>query len=70
MLFTGDTLFRLCIGRTDFAGGSKPQIYNSLRLLNGLEGDFTVYPGHFQPTTLDFERKYNNFIKEALQNES
>lgn len=58
-LFTGDTLFRLSRGRTDFPGGSDAQMYASLQRLKQLEGDFPVYPGHNESSTLEFERVYN-----------
>lgn len=62
-LFTGDTLFYLSIGRTDFPGGSYEEINDSIFKLFDLSGDFTVYTGHDRRTTLDFERKHNRFIK-------
>lgn len=62
-LFTGDTLFCCGIGRTDFPGGSYMQLINSIgeKLLT-LDGDYCVYPGHGETTTLDFERKNNPYI--------
>lgn len=64
-LFTGDTLFWRDIGRTDFPGGSYPQMLASLRRLDALPYDADVYPGHGMATRLDEERKYNSYIKEA-----
>ncbi len=64
-LFTGDTLFLDCIGRTDFPTGSVAQMRSSLRKLCALDGDMPVYAGHNDPTTLERERKYNPFIKDA-----
>ena len=60
-LFTGDTLFRESVGRTDFPGGSGAQLRESIRRLLAIEGDLAVYPGHDEPTTLGHERKYNPF---------
>lgn len=62
-LFTGDTLFKLSMGRTDFPGGSASQLLNSLKKLADLTGSFDVYPGHNETTTLDFERKNNSYLK-------
>lgn len=62
-LFTGDTLFKLSMGRTDFPNGSASQLLNSLKRLADLDGDFDVYPGHNETTTLDFERKNNSYLK-------
>ena len=62
-LFTGDTLFKLSMGRTDFPGGSASQLFNSLKKLGDMDGNFDVYPGHNEPSTLDYERKYNSYLK-------
>ena len=59
LLLTGDTLFAGSCGRTDFPGGSMTELRRSLSRLMDLEGDYTVYPGHDEPTTIAFERKYN-----------
>ena len=67
-LFTGDTLFRDTCGRTDLAGGDMPTILRSLRRLALLDGDFDVYPGHMEPTTLDRERRFNRYVLSALEN--
>ena len=64
-LFTGDTLFRESCGRTDLGGGSMDELLMSLRRLSELEGDFEVYPGHEQPTTLDHERSFNYYVIHA-----
>ena len=62
MIFSGDTLFRMSAGRTDFPGGSVSELRRSLRRLAELEGDYQVYPGHEDMTTLAFERKYNMYM--------
>lgn len=63
VIFTGDTLFRLSVGRTDLAGGNAEDLYRSItRELFTLPGDYRVLPGHMRETTLDFERKHNPFI--------
>ncbi len=62
MLFTGDTLFLESIGRTDFPTGNKQELVKSVKKLFLLEGDYKVYPGHQQFTTLAHERKYNLFV--------
>ncbi len=66
VLFTGDTLFRGSMGRTDFEGGSYEQIMASLKRLSQLPGDYQVYPGHEGATTLDRERKSNYYMQEAM----
>lgn len=61
-IFSGDTLFQNTYGRTDFYDGSFAKIKNSIvnKLFN-LKGEYVVYPGHGEPTVLDWERK-NNFV--------
>lgn len=59
LLFTGDTLFNMSIGRTDFPGGSYKQLLSSLKKLSELQGDFRVLPGHEEETTLERERQNN-----------
>ena len=61
-LFTGDTLFQGSMGRTDFPTGDIMQMRISLKRLSSLPGDYPVYPGHNEETTLDFERKTNPFM--------
>ena len=61
-LFTGDTLFFCSCGRTDFPGGSVPEMLESLKKLSALEGNYNVYPGHDRQSTLDFERKNNPYL--------
>jgi glyoxylase-like metal-dependent hydrolase (beta-lactamase superfamily II) len=61
MMFTGDTLFNGSIGRTDFPTGDYKTLVGSINKLYGRLGDFSVYPGHDEFTTLDWERKHNAF---------
>ncbi len=66
LLFSGDTLFRESIGRTDLDGGSYPGILRSItqRLL-ALPDETRVLPGHLQETTIGHERAHNPFILQA-----
>ncbi len=62
-LFTGDTLFRMSIGRTDLGDGDNDDLMNSIRNeLMTLDDKTVVYPGHGTATTIGYERKYNPFI--------
>lgn len=62
-LFSGDTLFRRSIGRTDFWGGSMDAILESIRCrLLGLPGDLRVIPGHGEETTIAEEARLNPFV--------
>lgn len=63
MLFSGDTLFKGSIGRTDFPSSDEGEMLSSLRRLVKLEGDYRVLPGHEQETTLSQERKFNPLLK-------
>ena len=63
VLFSGDTLFWGSCGRTDLPGGSWATIRVSLKRLADLSGDFDVYPGHGDATTLSFERKMNPYMQ-------
>lgn len=63
VLFSGDTLFCLTAGRTDFPRGSRDDLMQSLRRLRDLDGDYTVYPGHERTTRLDAERNRNFFMR-------
>lgn len=61
-IFSGDTLFMMSVGRTDFAFCSSSDLMTSVKKLFSLEGNYTVYPGHGESTTLDFERKNNPYV--------
>lgn len=61
-IFSGDTLFYCSCGRTDFPSGSSEQMMSSLQKLKALDGDYKVYTGHNNLTTLDFERKNNPYF--------
>ncbi len=59
-LFSGDTLFRESVGRTDLFGGSFEKLVDSIKnKLFKLDDNITVYPGHGPATTIGHEKKYN-----------
>ena len=66
-LFSGDTLFAGSCGRTDFKGGDQQAMMASLRRLGQLPGNLRVLPGHMEESTLDAERQYNPWMREALK---
>ena len=66
-LFTGDTLFRGSCGRVDLDGSDPMAEMLSLKRLCALEGDFEVYPGHMDSTTLERERMFNYYCREAMK---
>ena len=69
-LFTGDTLSRESIGRTDLPGGDYSWIMRSiLDVLVPLGDEVHVYPGHGPESTIGHEVLYNPFIVEVLNDE-
>ena len=70
VLFTGDTLFRESIGRTDLPGGDYSWIMRSIiDNLLPLGDDVKIYPGHGDVSDLGHESMYNPFVVEVLNNE-
>ena len=65
-LFTGDTLFRDSCGRTDLEGGDMDTLLDSLKRLASLDGDYEVYPGHADCSTLSRERSFNYYMINAM----
>lgn len=64
VVFSGDTLFKLGIGRTDFPGMSHERLTKSIReKLMVLPDETIVYPGHGPPTTIGDERIGNPFLR-------
>lgn len=63
VVFSGDTLFCMSVGRTDFPKGSMSAIVRSIKeKLMVLPERTTVYPGHNDVTTIENERMYNPYI--------
>jgi hydroxyacylglutathione hydrolase len=62
--FTGDTLFRQSVGRTDLPGGSGRDLLGSIvTKLMVLDDDTVVLPGHGEKSTIGFERRANPFLE-------
>lgn len=63
VLFSGDTLFRASIGRTDLPTGSMSSLVRSVEeRLFVLPDETKVYPGHMEETSIGYEKKYNPFF--------
>ena len=62
LLLSGDTLFARSIGRTDFPGGSMPEMLASLKKLMELPRDTIVIPGHGMFTTIGDEQDGNPYV--------
>ena len=63
VIFSGDTLFKSSIGRTDFPSSSNSEMKRSLDRLCELPDDMSVYPGHGPSTTIGDEKRTNMFLK-------
>jgi hydroxyacylglutathione hydrolase len=64
VLFSGDTLFSLSVGRSDMPGGDGYQLIESIRTkLMVLPDDTVVLPGHGPDTTIGAERRGNPFLR-------
>lgn len=61
-LFSGDTLFREDVGRTDLPGGSAQALRLSVRKMADLPGEYQVLPGHGEFTTMSHEREMNPYL--------
>lgn len=61
-LFTGDTLFKGSIGRTDLPKGNERLISSSLKKLLKLDDNLKIYPGHGDETTLKKEKGNNIYL--------
>lgn len=68
-LFTGDTVMKLSMGRTDFPTGDSKAMAASLKKIASLKKNYHLYCGHGDVTTLDFERKNNNFMRNTFDDD-
>lgn len=63
ILFSGDTIFRESVGRTDFEGGNHRVLQESIMdKIMPLPADVTIYPGHGPETTVGHERDCNPYF--------
>ncbi len=62
-IFTGDTLFKESVGRTDLPGGNFDEIKSSIEnKLFTLDENLKVYPGHGPSSTIGYEKKNNGVL--------
>lgn len=65
--FTGDTLFRLSVGVTNYKTGNWETMVRTIQTkIYALPDDTIVYPGHGPATTIGFEKKNNPFVKSCV----
>ena len=63
ILVSGDALFCMSIGRTDFPGGSASSLIRAIKeKLMVLPGDVQVLPGHEGKTYIGYERDHNPYL--------
>lgn len=62
LMFVGDFVFKESIGRCDLPGGSEEEMQESLSKIKGYPVDVTLYPGHGDATTLDYEFSHNPYL--------
>ncbi|MDD4199812.1 MAG: MBL fold metallo-hydrolase [Eubacteriales bacterium] len=69
--FTGDTVFNVDLGRTDLEDGSEEEMKSSIReVVNKWGNQVTIYPGHGDPATMKYVRKYNTEFIELAGNKN
>lgn len=63
-LFSGDTLFQLSVGRTDFPDGNHVDLISSIKeKLFTLPDTTDIFPGHGDKSTIEFEKQHNSFLR-------
>lgn len=63
MLFSGDTLFKRTVGRSDFPTGDADVLINSVKTkLFSLPDETEVFPGHGENTSVGYEKKFNMYV--------
>lgn len=61
-IFTGDVLFRGSVGRADGFSGSERQTMETMAAIRNISGDYTLYCGHGDTSTLSAEKHYNPYL--------
>jgi len=61
-IFTGDTLFKGSVGRTDLPGGNNSKLMASLNVFYKFAKECHVYPGHGESSTIGYELENNPFL--------
>jgi len=68
VVFTGDTIFNVDLGRTDLSDGSQYQMENSIRSIIDLwSNEIMIYPGHGDSCNMKYVRKYNQEFLDIIR---
>lgn len=62
VIFTGDTIFKGSVGRTDFPGGSGAVLMNTLKKIKNYPDECVIYSGHGEKTTIKYEKRFNMYL--------
>ena len=63
IVFTGDTIFKGSVGPTSLPFGDKNKLFNSIKeRILVLPNDYTIYPGHGDPSTKGAEKSSNPYL--------
>ncbi|MCR4616039.1 MAG: MBL fold metallo-hydrolase [Clostridiales bacterium] len=63
VMFSGDTLFCMTMGRTDLPGGDALMMEKSMQRLSSIETEYDVFPGHNRKTKLSVEKAHNRYMR-------
>jgi hydroxyacylglutathione hydrolase len=67
ILFGGDTIFEMSVGRVDLPGADPDTFKHSIvEKLLPLGDEVRILPGHMNATTIGRERQHNPFVREFL----
>ena len=67
VVFTGDTIFNIDIGRTDFADSDPYRMLDTMKdIVDKWTNDITIYPGHGDPATMKYVRQHNREFIDAI----
>ena len=63
-LFSGDTIFYQNVGRWDLPTGNGETLIKSIKeKIYTLPDNTRIYPGHGRSTSVDYEKKYNMYVR-------
>lgn len=62
IMFIGDFIFKESIGRCDLPGGSELEMKESIEKIKKYPKNITLYPGHYEETTLGYEIENNPYF--------